>query len=190
MQVSFKLNSQQLTRANVRKQTVSQEKPGDCDVFCGNLGGHVWRHMSLNPDQHLELSGDVMTYKGQRCPLWQDGMISIMIEIIGDENYDSWPVVKYVTSDATLRWHETKEGQMYDRVKAGQINSPEILSILRDFKEFDHPLWVQQVVRTYLQGKSTCPSVGSKAYARAAAEGTLPELLILEKIRKEAEYFL
>lgn len=129
MIVSFKLNKEQLIRAQQRVQTAPKEQEDTKAFYCGNLLGYQEDHgFSWNGDQHLNLDGDVVTYTGQRCPMWQDGSAAILWEIAtGDakeyysyalENRGQWDkdcreslstlkVVKYETSDARLEWIDT-----------------------------------------------------------------------------------
>lgn len=132
MKVSFKLNLAQLARARAQVLTTEYRDslPHSLDNHEGNLVGWVEDHgFSYNPNQHLELKDDTITYVGERCPFQQDGMFRLLGEILtGDKtpvkrwwcNYDP---IDYETSDTRLRWHETLQIYLYERASLEEVVS-------------------------------------------------------------------
>lgn len=124
MKVSFKLNLAQLARARAQVLRVVQQDAIDVegDYYNGNIVGWVTDHgFSYNSNQKLELVDDCIVYTGERCPFNQDGMLSLLGELLTGEKKPSkgWeagytPMV-YETSDQRLRWYETLNSFLYER---------------------------------------------------------------------------
>jgi hypothetical protein len=87
-------------------------------------------HSSFNPDQRLDFNVEArtVTYTGQRCPLWQDGLASLLGEamtglkpgtrehhIAVDKAFQDAEVLEYQTSDSRLTWWETLEPYLSTR---------------------------------------------------------------------------
>lgn len=65
MKVSFKLTPEQTERAQQRVALAESETIEEGSVWVGNVGGWMWDHTSLNPNQKLSLEeGNLLTYQG------------------------------------------------------------------------------------------------------------------------------
>ena len=112
MKVAFKLNQDQLFRA---ERYITDRWCGgwaEGCVWAGNIGGWMQNHPAFNPAQDLSLQGGILTYRGQRCPFLRDGLYELTLEILGDGPVE---VAEYVTSDARLRWDENLHSFLWDR---------------------------------------------------------------------------
>lgn len=130
MKVSFKLSLSQLGRARAQQLKVElrDSVPESADHYAGNLVGYVQDHgFSYNRRQRLQLSGDIVTYTGERHPFQQDGMMQLLGQLLtGDENpvsgwWLSYSPVVYDTSDSRLKWHETLQDYLYDSASLEEI---------------------------------------------------------------------
>lgn len=117
MQVVFKLNQAQLTRAIV--VATRFEEPSEVSSWALATGNELlhepFEHCRLNPDQCLTLDRfkGTMTYKGQRHPFIQDGAYSTVCAILGGGTAAN--VIYYETSDKRLKWNETLDSYCYQR---------------------------------------------------------------------------
>lgn len=195
MEVVFKLTSEQLARAKAVVKEVELENYDSEDrnlQWCGNLLGWCWHSFSFNSNQWLELNEDagVVTYKGERHPLVQDGGLTILYKIAAGEipkfpaysheveQRPAWykgqteavsrlKVVLYKTSDSRLKWWETMDEL------AARMSPEELLEELVSGKKtrwWSTPIGIQWVVREYVQ-KYAEVQAGTSAYRRMLAEG-------------------
>lgn len=107
MKITFKLNVEQSIRSRFVLENWDNFFHADEDAPC------------YNSDQHLSLDNGSMTYKGQRYPLWQDGLGAIVVFVLtGEEPNWRWhgfnwkglerfSPIEYQTSDSRLSWWET-----------------------------------------------------------------------------------
>ncbi len=132
MEVSLKLNPEELALARAVAEKNDQKKQEADAFWAGNLLGWVPFHsFSQNRAQFLELEGDVVVYRGERHPLIMDGGIAILAYLVeGKTSYCFWPdgtlwrrkatremfyflddlqVVRYKTTQHRWKWYETKD---------------------------------------------------------------------------------
>lgn len=135
MKVVFKLNAEQLSRAQEICERVAKENEGlvfelesprpksyyDSAkklrfYFRGNMLPCQADEFNYNKDQNLSLSDNILTYTGQRCPLWDDGGIEVLKEIAFGE-IEELEVVEYDTSDCKMLWHDTASSYIRRKAK-------------------------------------------------------------------------
>lgn len=132
MKVVFKLSAEQVKRAEMAVECFSalaENYKEDSDFrLCGNLNAQDAHGVGWNANQHLELKGNRVIYKGERHPLCQDGGLLVLAYIagyVGDmpaeevlwgtgkeayeairDNFERLELVSYETSDRRLKWFE------------------------------------------------------------------------------------
>ena len=133
MEFALALNIDQATRARDLLSAAEQNEP--------TWLGFPPVHACTNPDQRLWIEGNVLVYRGQRCPLAQDGALALIGEVLTGEDepnkystpaeWKEWwkgcvlafaraKVLRYETSDRRLMWWETLEGYIFSRATAEQ----------------------------------------------------------------------
>lgn len=209
MEVVFKLTPEQLARAQaiVSEVEVGGYDPEDRNLYwSGNLLGMSGHSFSFNSNQWLELNEDagIVTYKGERHPLVQDGGLTVLYKIAAGEipKFPSYSheveqrpewyrgqaeavsrlrVVLYKTSDTRLQWWETM-GDL-----AARMSPEELLEELVAGKKtrwWSAPLGVQWAVREYVQ-KYGSVEAGTPAYRRMLAEGRQLEWKIAQAAKTQ-----
>lgn len=129
MEVKFNLTSVQVAKMkDLRKKNQEEKKEwedNDWSHFIHNAGVfHVFHGGAcFNDDQSLSFERNILAYKGQRHPLWQDGLGELLAEIAGYDSQrqghkDGWSrleVVEYSTTDTRLAWWETLSSWLEDQ---------------------------------------------------------------------------
>ncbi len=107
-----------------------------------------------NADQGLVLEGTMLTYEGQRCPLWADGLGDVIARVltgtaavracdVPEAVFDGADVVAYATSDARLKWYDTMESYLIGRASVAEVMS-EIAC--------DNRVWLLRECKAWLAG--------------------------------------
>ena len=138
--------AEKLVALKAKKEAIASELlAGEYEITFA--AGNCWQvtdHPSANDDVSLVLTGNILTFQGQRCPLIQDGCIERIFEIAGfqkpadhrnTDEFRQWyksccqqlpevlRVVEYQTSDRRLAWYESLDGYM----RSGKPSLEEIL---------------------------------------------------------------
>jgi hypothetical protein len=95
-------------------------------------------HACFNTDQNLSFDpvARTVTYHGQRCPFWQDGLATLLGEamtglkpgtrehhIAVDKAFQDAEVLEYQTSDSRLYWWDTLESYLSTRAPLAEAVS-------------------------------------------------------------------
>ena len=127
--------AEKLVALKAKKEAIASELlAGEYEITFA--AGNCWQvtdHPSVNDDVSLVLTGNILTFQGQRCPLIYDGCIERIFEIAGFQKpadhrnsdlFREWyksccqqlpavlKVVEYRTSDRRLAWYQTFDGYM------------------------------------------------------------------------------
>ena len=154
--------------------------PEEC-VYTGNLGGYADRHPCLNTDANLYYAKGKITWVGQRCPFWQDGYIGTLREILGDD-YKSWDVSFYQTSDRRLKWWQTQETWALEQVRGGKADGAKVLRWVQEADGRQWPLLAVQEAIRRIPGPAGTAKPGTVEYRKAVAAGTVEQSRLKQKL--------
>lgn len=193
MKVVFKLNAAQLKIAGVVLSELAQKVQVQDDdgnliwKLYGNMNEQCYLpHPSFNEDQFLELQGNKLTYRGQRCPLHDDGGLAVIAKIAGYEGlfkaskdrFSTLEVAEYHTSDARLKWYETLAGYMHSRGTPDEY-------LLYSFNEYD-PNWSELPAR-FVDEHRLIDLLRNGETAKASAEFDSAKVSLVRKLLARIE---
>lgn len=193
MKVVFKLNAAQLGIAKRIMNELAQKVQ-----VLGADGNPIWKlygnlneqcyvpHCSFNQDQFLDLQGNKLTYRGQRCPLNQDGGLAVIAKIAGygglfkasKNKFSSLTVSEYSSSDSRLHWYETLVGYMESRGTPDEY-------LLYSFNEYD-PNWSELPAR-FVDEHRLIDLLRNGETAKASAEFDSAKVSLVRKLLARIE---
>ena len=195
MKVVFNLTAEQIKVARAIVARVKAETPKDQSdlpeaergftpeeyLFFGNLGGWGMKHPCLNGDANLYYAKGKVTWVGQRCPFWQDGYMDVLKTILGDD-YKTWDVSFYQTSDRRLKWWETQESWALGQVTSGKADGAKVLRWVKEAEGRQWPLLAVQAAIHRIPGPAEAAKPGTVEYRKAVAGGTLEQSRLKQKL--------
>lgn len=190
MKVVFNLTKEQVKAARAVVASVKAEDAmleegegvsHDGYVYMGNLAGYYTEHLCLNTDANLYYAKGKITWVGQRCPFWQDGYMKTLKEILGDD-YKSWDVSFYQTSDRRLKWWETQETWALEQVKQGKADGNKVLRWVQEADGRQWPLLAVQEAIRRIPGPAGAAKPGTAEYRKAVAAGTVEQSRLKQKL--------
>lgn len=190
MKVVFNLTKEQVKAARAVVASVKAEDAmleegegvsHDGYVYMGNLAGYYTQHLCLNTDANLYYAKGKITWVGQRCPFWQDGYMKTLKEILGDD-FQTWDVSFYQTSDRRLKWWETQEAWALNQVKEGKVDGTKVLRWVQEADGRQWPLAAVQEAIRRIPGPAGAAKPGTAEYRKAVAAGTIEQSRLKQRL--------